>query len=504
MNKTSKSFISSLLICSAIVQLASFQTLTAHANDDEWVYVNQNEESCDVSSSNKNKTASTPSAVDGDWLTEGSESYKMAERLFKYLTEELGLSGAFASAMLANVKGESGFVADRGESAFDQPYAVRRFGMNNKTPVEGMGPSTAKQNASYGYTYFGGGLFQITPYQKFADSDHWGKVVKDEGWAPENQMQFIWDSEFANKSVHQYYEYHATAGIIPGAADAVNRLGKFGSVEEAISTDDVAKAVVYFQIGYERPQDYHLEREEWARQANAKFNKDNIKADKSKWKFSDNAVGGVDDTTSSAKKKDNTCVKETSKAGWGDDGTGSHSYGSGWNVWKKSELPDDLKKYAIDPESLGMKFASSEGWPNPGDQCAHFSESMFSLIWTKDGNTPSAVTKTNYGKEEAYSHANAYGGKVSKKPVKGAVSGTPATASNFAGHTYIVSHVFENGDLLIIEQNMSSLSGANNGENCTWNYRLVPRSEYETEGHEFYSAETEGYKPNSKIKMMGG
>lgn len=493
-----------LSICALALQSFSIsQPLTALANEDEdWNYVAQVEE-CDTDDSSGNSRASTPAGVDGDWLTEGSEKYKMAERLFKYLTEELGLSGAFASAMLANAKGESNFVPDRGESAFDKPYAERRFGMNNKTPTEGMGPSTATQNASYGYSYFGGGLFQITPWQKFAESEYWGKVVKDEGWAPENQMQFIWDSEFANKAVHTYYDFHSSAGVISGAADAVNRLGKFGSVEEAISTDDPAKAVVYFQIGYERPQDYHREREEWAKQANAVFNKNNIKADKSKWKFSNTSIAGVDSATKNAKKKEDVCEEKTSKAGWGDDGTGTHNYGSGWDVWRPENLPDDLKKYAIDPTSLGMKFSSSEGWPNAGDQCAHFSESMFSLIWTKDGSTPSAVTRTNYGKEEAYSHANAYGGKVSKKPVKGAVSGTPATATNSAGHTYIVSHVFANGDILVVEQNITGFSGGNNGENCTWNYRIVLKSQYESENHEFYSAETEGYKPNSKIKMMG-
>ena len=39
-------------------------------------------------------------------------------------------------------------------------------------------------------------------------------------------------------------------------------------------------------------------------------------------------------------------------------------------------------------------------------------------------------------------------------------------------HTGIVCHVFENGDILIVEQN-TPLSGVGGGHIDTWNYRVV-------------------------------
>lgn len=473
----------------ALQGLSVVQPMTTFADDEDWNYQRKGKHDCDEDKEDKGKsTAETPAGVNGDWLTEGSDKYNVAKKAFETMTKEYGFSGAYAAGMLANIKGESDFQPDIGEGG-------KRMGMNEK--------DGATYNSANPGALGGGGLFQFTPYTKFSHSEYWQKHNKSEGWAPENQIAYVWDSEFKNKQVQTYYNHHASSGQIGGASDAVSRLGKFGSIEDALSTDDPAKAVVHFQIGYERPQTYHKEREEWAKQANAVFNKDNIKADSSKWKFDGGSSGQVDEATKNAEKKEDVCEVKTSKAGWGDDGTGSHHYGN-MQGWKHDALPDDLKKYAIDPESLGMKFRSSEGWPNPGNQCAHFSESLFSLIWTKDGNTPAAVVRTPLGKDEAYNHSSAYGGSVSKTPVKGAISGQPPNAdSPYAGHTYIVSHVFENGDILTLEQNSVGLSGANNSETCTWNYRIVSKSTYTKEGHTYYSPEKDGYKPNSKIKMLG-
>ena len=126
------------------------------------------------------------------------------------------------------------------------------------------------------------------------------------------------------------------------------------------------------------------------------------------------------------------------------------------------------------------------------------------MIWTKDGSTPSPVKRTDWGKDEADSHASAYGGSVSKTPMKGAVVGQPPNHwSPVAGHTYVVSHTFANGDILVVEQNMKAMSGEAIGQPDTWNYRIITKDVYTSEGHKFYSAEKNGYKPNSKIKMMG-
>ena len=226
-----------------------------------------------------------------------------------------------------------------------------------------------------------------------------------------------------------------------------------------------------------------------------------MKADPSKWKF--NSSGSSSSaSSSSSKKKDSECKYDnSSKAGWGNDGTGSYTQAG---VWKPEELPDELKKYAIDPESLGLHFGSSDGWSNPGDQCAHLSETMISTLWEKNGQSL-GVIRTEAGADEADSHANAYHGKVTNQPTKGAVAGVPRGARNSDlsyGHTYIVSHRFENGDILVLEQNFGK-SGASNGTTCTWNYRIVTKDEYNSTQTKFFSPESVGYTPVAKVKMKG-
>lgn len=451
--------------------LTLVQPISTFAADDDWNFAKKKKK-CPEDDKNKHSKSETPSGVNGDWLTEGTEQYAVAKEIFRILTEEYGTSGAFAAAALASVRGESNFIPDVLEGG-------KRAGMD--TPD---GPSYNSANPS---AVGGGGLFQFTPYTKFSHSKWWKGRSGSKGWDVGNQVDAVWGLEFGNRAVEAYFSRTGDSS--------------YKTVEQLISSDDPAKAALYFQMAYERPQHYHPERNDWARQANAVFNKDNIKADKSKWKFDGSSA--TPDEDKSKKHDEDECKVESDKAGWGEDGTGTHNYAD-YTAWRPDELPDDMKKYAIDPKSLGMQFGSSSGWPNPGDQCAHLSESVFALLWTKDGSTPSSVVRTMYGKDEANSHARAYGGSVSKTPVKGAVSGQPVNAASpVAGHTYIVSHTFENGDMLVLEQNFQGKSGQARGEICTWNYRIITKSTYTAEGHTFYSAEKDGYKPNSKVKMMG-
>lgn len=481
-----KLYSSGLLIFQLALTLSSAAPFvnTVRADDDDWVY---SKHKC-AEENKSTKSKGEPSGVEGDWLTEGSEAYKIAKKIFDEFTGTYGTSGAFAAGVLANVQGESHFVPDVGESSYKYPYEVRRFGMNNKTPVTGMGASTPVSEKPNEPDYFGGGLFQFTPYTKFANSSWWQKVNKDEGWAPENQVGFLLDNEFWNRKVEGHFYKTGTS--------------TFSNVEALISTENPADAALYFMMAYERPTYPHPERLEWARQANKVFNKDNIKADRSKWKFGSSSDEAG--SSSSKKKSDDECPAghKDAKAGWGEDGTGTYSQGGSW---KPEELPDELKKYAIDPESLGMHYSSPDGWPNPNGQCAHLSESMMALLWEKDGQ-PKGVKRTYYGKDEADSHAEFYGGSVTDQPTKGAVAGVPPGtpwSDPEAGHTYIVSHRFANGDILVLEQNMSGKSGDAIHQKCTWNYRIVPKEQYSNPRTKFFSPESLGYKPNPKVKMKG-
>ena len=90
-----------------------------------------------------------------------------------------------------------------------------------------------------------------------------------------------------------------------------------------------------------------------------------------------------------------------------------------------------------------------------------------------------------HGKDQSSGWAKAFGTKLSKDPIKaGAVWSTPGPNPSY-GHTGIVSHIFKNRDILVIEQNYAGLTGADGHKPNTWSYRYVKKAEYEAEGMTF-------------------
>lgn len=450
------------------------------------------------------------------WLTPGTEQYKVALQVFEHFTKVLGWSGSAACGVMANIRGESGFVpdaAERGDWRTKYPNAVGgvlRFGMNSKEAPPGawgwQGPSTRATS------YFGGGLVQFTPFTRFTNSPFWNKNGVS-GWDAPNQVDMLWDEEFAGREVEMYMK---STNRRYGAAH-YGKAPQFNSIEEWISTNDPVKSAIAFQVGFERPKDYHPEREEWARKANAIFNKANIQADPSKWVFKKGSTNQIDATISKSTKensKDRCGTLEAEKlneggaADWGNDGSGSFN-GSG--TWKPNQLPAELKPYALDPTSVGMTYKSRSGWNNGGGQCVHFSSSFFTAIWEKNGKTLDSAkgptggigTHNINGGHMAESFSKAYSGTVKPtyKPSKGAIAGVHY-GDGGPGHTYIVSHVFSNGDILIVEQNVRGFSGDDNGEKCTWNYRIIKQAKYTAQKTQFYTAKTDGFEPSKNLKTL--
>lgn len=501
-----------------VMSLSLFST-TAFAVRDDWQYVPKKNE-CQIELGDEDENGKTNESQivesDGDWLQEGSERYKVAKDMFDVMTKEFGTSGAFASGVIANAKGESDLMPDRAESNYSGAPAVIRFGMNSKTPPDGI--------HSYAGHNGGGGIIQFTGYEKFTESPWWAGRKGTDGWDVKNQMDAMWGLEFSNRAVEMYMK---STNPSFGAA-SYGFSPPFSSLEEWLSTNDPSLSARAFQVGYERPGAYHPEREDWAKEANSVFNKDNVKADPKKWNFSgtgtnDGFEGNVIDATSTADDDtdENGCVVSVKDdfdgefADWGEDGTGTHKYNN-FDVWSPDTLPNDLKKYALDPRKLGMEYKSPTGWSNSGDQCVHFSTSFTHLLWEKDGKVnpgsagPSGGIGTGniLGYGMAQSLSKAYHGSInlSKGPSKGAVTGVPPMtpeSPGSAGHTWVVSHVFENGDILAIEQNMSGNgvgSGASGGMGPnTWNYRILTKEYWKSTGVEFYSPADDGYKPSPKI-----
>ena len=213
------------------------------------------------------------------------------------------------------------------------------------------------------------------------------------------------------------------------------------------------------------------------------------------------------------------CQNETTGyggTGWQKKG-GSYS-GSG-SKWKYNELPDELKQYAIDPRSLGMKYGSREGWTLGGDgyvnsgycnQCTSLSSSLMGVLWEKDGEPlASKHGMHGNGNQIVGSMSSHMGTKVRKEPVSGDVFSSHP--NDKWGHTGVVSHVFENGDMLVIEQNIKGVSGAwrtqaNPGilgiNEFEWSYRYIKKGELSADGYTFTSPESKGYKISSKAKSV--
>lgn len=459
------------------IVLQSHQVL---ADDRKYSYVE--EEDCNLNTKKKTNKGSEKidsskvSTSEEAWLTEGTPEYEVAKKIFEVFTQEYGTSGAFAAGVLSNVKGESNFIPDVMEGG-------KRAGMNT--------PYGDAYNSAMPGQEGGGGLFQFTGYSKFTTSKWWKGRPGSEGWAVENQVDAVWGLEFGNRAVEDYF----------------SRTGKtnFSKVEDLISTEDPALASEYFQMAYERPQHFHPERAEWAKKANSVFNKENIKADPSKFKFDTGSSTAVSVKVGSKKDGKEKCVEaEESVSGgaWGKDGEGDHGFGdlgAGSKFFKRDELPDNLKQYALNPESIGVKWKSEEGWtllypPEPG-QCTELSYAVMSHLWSKGDKK---FLTAGDGINVANNAAATYGGKTTSTPKSGAVFSSLGSTS--AGHTGVVVHVFKNGDFLMIEQNVGGYSGHANGERNNWSFRLVGKGAIQAEKYQFYYPD--GWTVNKDAKTM--
>ena len=474
--------------------------LAVHAsvNNKPWQYVRRG---CTIQEPVNAKEDGKITSSTGDWLQEGTAEYKAAKEIFDTLTKVYGTSGAFASGVIANAKGESGLTADLGEGYWAGGGGRNHFGMNSKTPTSGMGPSTSTQEANYGRNYFGGGLFQFTPYTKFTDSKYWGSINKSEGWAPANQLNAMLGYEFWNRMLENYF----------GRAYSFDTYGgdKFTKVEQLLETDNPEKAALYFMMSYERPESPHPERMEWAKQANAVFNKDNVKATPSKFKFEIKDDVTVD-VSSHTERKSDECKSSTTTgnpADWGNDGKGVYPDDAP-TMFNGDNIPDSVKEFVLDPRKVGLGFRDATGWTNPGDQCANFASSFLYAIWEKDGQrNPKAAGPggINEGGLFAPLYAEKYGAKTTKTPSKGAMGSSMSQSAGFDprwGHVWIVSHVFENGDILVVEQNVARGnigSGAATGTTNSWHYRYITVATQKLMDATYVSPSDAGYKPSDKI-----
>ena len=232
------------------------------------------------------------------------------------------------------------------------------------------------------------------------------------------------------------------------------------------------------------------------------FNTKHVKFDKAKFEKTfkrsagDKASGG----SSSDGKKVKCQESSTGSNGWQGKG-GKHNYHNGQS-WKPDDLPADLKQYAIDPASMGMKYHGD--WAcNPSgiwNQCTDLSASLMHVLWEKDGKHPTQLQGDGW--HVADNWAATFGGKTTSTPTSGAVFSTSTY-----NHTGVVSHVFEDDSILIIEQNYNSYgnssSGQAGGDYKSWNYRIVSKEAQQAEGYKYYNPGDNGFTVNKDAKSLG-
>lgn len=458
-------------------------------------YVEENKNDCEVNTEESNKSSSESSdvstsssdALANDPFTKGTQANKTAEKVFKAFIDR-GTSGAFAAGVVGWVNSEGGFaMIGRAEGHYGNDLKTNSI-------AYGVVPS----GLSYYTTAAGGGIFQFTPYTKYAP-------LGSPDWEDADKM-----IAFVIKSV--------ASGDWNASMDLT---GKNHSFQEAVKLTDPQEATLTWQ-SYERGSVAHInqaQKKSDAQKAYDVFEGSKYKYDEAKFKkafgstssdsSSDSSSSDNKDSSKSDSSSDEDCETEDKSsdssggtADWNTKG-GSVSLKNG-NAWRASELPNELKKYALDPKSLGMGFRDKKGWNAiawSGGQCTDLSASLMYNLWEKDGKHPTQ-TKGN-GSDVVANWVSSFGGKQSEASSGAVFSQTPASAGGAAGHTGVVSHVFENGDILVVEQNYSTLSGENKGfGQYTWNYRYVSKSEI-SGGYTFYSPSQSGYKLSSSAKSVG-
>lgn len=474
---------------------------------------------CDDEESAAKKAADAAAA--GDTFND-AQQLENVKKIYSVL-KEYGLTDIQIAGAIGNMEQESGINPKRIE-AMDNPTDSDYQKANEK------GSTIENLFGSWGefVSLYNGGL------------DESGYLVGDKHWMGVGLIQWtggsnhsLWKWAIANKLDMWNLDTQLTALLTPDSGPYANRLKTF--VEKDNSTPEKAALnflnYVEYQDGNFTPNDgTHAKAEKRQKYAAAWYVKiKEMQVDKNYAKsildkVSSSIKAASDDKVKSTKyEADNCNDKSTSFGGTGwqkKEGVYSANNG-GFQAWKYDELPDELKKYAIDPRSLGMKFGSSEGWTIGAshyigqgiyNQCTTLSAALIGVLWEKDGK-PIGV---NHGMSSAGSGmvndmVSALGVKKRIEPVSGDVFSYGSSTGSSDNHTGVVSHVFENGDILVIEQNVKGISGASrttdalagNINNYEWGYQYIPKAKYESVKYTFTSPESAGYKISSKAKSVG-
>lgn len=451
-------------------------TLNEFQTDDHVVTILTGDCKSPESSSSNRGSTSSDSASEADWTTEGTLAWKNAKDMFDAWTSA-GLSGEAAAGIIGWIQTEGGTaIIGRAEGYYGSKIEENsiKYGV---VPIPSMSH----------YSVGGGGIYQFTPYTKYRPLSH-----------------ADWED---GKAMTQY-----VIGLMPRDWNpAADKTGGNHTFEQFAQSTNPEEAALMWNA-YERGNDgvisriLHIKRRD-GRKANEVFNKKGIKFDRAKFdrqfKTSSGTPGDSNASSSGGSEKKQCGKPTTGGNGWSKDGEGTHHYTNGTG-WKPSNLPADLKQYALNPESVGLTYGESKGWnalpSSLNNQCTDLAASLMYALWEKDGQHPKQLRGN--GGAVAKNWAATFGGKTTKTPTSGAVFSTGVGTDASPGHTGVVSHVFADGSMLVVEQNCPGLSGQGNGTTFTWNYRIISKDAIVQQQYSFYSPGDNGWKTNPDAKSL--
>lgn len=367
----------------------------------------------------------------GDWIKEGTLAHNRAKATYEFWIGK-GLSGAAASGIVGWINSEGGFVVpDRAEG---------HVGSNDEKRVgvsEGVVPKPIG-----GYKVGGAGVYQFTPYTKFAP-------LGDKKWLDlPAQSSFVFDEITKKKSWYTKYD-------LTGGHHSFKQFAKSSSPTDA----------TLMWNAYERGNESYIrpsEKKRDALQAYKMFGGENVSAN-------DSLLGNATDTGKVSEVNDGDSDDQCSA---GDDssemdGTGVVPKDAKGKVFAANEIPADLKKFLLPINLSDARGVKGEKWVHPGDQCVDYSVSEAVQLWnkTKSWSQGNGIDQAKAAISLGYAVKDS-------KPHKGDLVSSDGT--NQYGHTWIVGHVFEDGSVLVQEENYSGKSGESNGTPNTWDVGILP------------------------------
>ena len=460
---------------------------------------------CDDEDAAAKKAASTAEATD---TFNDAQQLENVKKIYSVL-KEYGLSDAEIAGAVANMQQESGINPKRIEAMNNANESTFTKANKEGSTVENLFGSWGSFVALYGggldesgYLHEGKHWMGVGLIQWTGGSNHslwkWSKANNMDMWALDTQLTALLSPE-SGPYADRLKNYVTKDNSTPEKA-AVNFLNFVEYAAGRFTPGDGTHAKAenrqkYAAVWYVKIKEMQVDKD-YAKSVLAKVTS-SIKA------ASD---GKVSSTQADAADCNDTSTSYGGN-GWQEKGGTYSANTGGWQAWKYDQLPDELKQYAIDPRSVGMKWHSSEGWTTGAgnyissginDQCTTFSAALIGVLWQKEGKPLGmGAGLSGNGDQLVGQMVSTMGVKSRTEPVSGDLVSTGTY-----NHTQVVSHVFENGDILVVEQNVTGFSGQGNGESFSWSYQYVTKAKYEADKYTFASPESKGYTINPDAKSV--